>query len=124
MKTQEIEEAFSGRKILDGNNKSFDFEDLACSVVTFREIDQLNIIPSLMIHVLKNKNTNRSLNYAEMIIFRLMPQSAGWKNLIDFMDKNEITATLRWLKHIKDYSFVENCTDELRLAVELYESRC
>jgi len=120
MKPREIEEAFRKRNVLDHNAKSFDFEDLACSVVSLRDKDMLNLIPSLMIYVLENKQNKCAINYAEMIVFCLMPQPEGWSNIIESMDLDEISATLKWLNDIKDYSFVENCADELQLATDLF----
>ena len=120
MKPGEIEEAFRERNVIDCNAQSFDFEDLACSVVALRDKDMLNLIPSLMIYVLENKQNKCAINYAEMIVFCLMPQPEGWSNIIESMNLNEISATLKWLKDIKDCSFVENCADELQLATDLF----
>lgn len=123
MNSEEIEKAFCKRELLDQNDQAFNFEDLACSVVSLRDQDMLNYIPSLMIHVLNNKQNKRAINYAEMIVFCLMPQPKGWSNIIDSMDIAEVSVTLKWLLDIKDCSFVENCTEELQLAIDLFRTR-
>jgi hypothetical protein len=123
MNSEEIKKAFFKRELLDQNDQTFNFEDLACSVVSLRDQDMLNYIPSLMIHVLKNKQNKRAINYAEMIVFCLMPQPKGWSNIIDSMDIAEVSVTLKWLLDIKDCSFVENCTEELQLAIDLFRTR-
>lgn len=123
MKSEEIEGAFSGRKLMDRNAEYFNFEELACSVASLREEDQLNIIPSLMMYILDRKHNIRILNYSEMVIFRLMPQPPGWENLIDHMNNDEVAATLKWLKNIKNCSVVGYCNDELLAATKFFEER-
>ena len=121
MKAEEIETAFSER-VINRGVETCHFEDLACSMASLKEVDKLNILPSLMIYVLEKNDNRRALNYAEMIIFCLMPQSVGWEDLIDTMNRKEVLATLEWLMEIKNYSFVENCSEELLQALNLFES--
>lgn len=123
MNSSEIKLAFHKRKLLDQNDSDFNFEELSCVLVSLREQDMLNYLPSLMIYVLENKQSRSATNYAEMIIFCLMPQPEGWSSIIDSMDLPEVSATLKWLLNIKDCPFVENCTDELRLTTDLFRTR-
>jgi len=123
MNSLEIKEAFHKRELLDQNAEYFNFEEISCSVVSLREKDMLNYMPSLMIYVLENKENSSATNYAEMIVFCLMPQPEGWSSIIDSMDIAEVSVTLKWLLDIKDCSFVENCTDELQLVTELFRTR-
>lgn len=124
MNSSEIKNAFLRRELINSESADFNLEELACSLSLLRESDQLNIIPSLMIYILGNKFHIYGLNYAEMLVFRLMPQPSGWGNLIDHMDEGEISATLKWLEEIGDYSFVENCQDELRLTIQFFREHC
>jgi hypothetical protein len=121
MDAEEIENAFSGRKLIDRNSEFFNFEELACSMARLQEVYQLNIIPSLMIYILDHKDSIPIINYAEMVVFRLMPQPKGWANLIDHMNRDEISATLKWLKEVKNCSFVVYCADELLMATDFFE---
>ena len=123
MKAVEIEKAFSKRKLVDWNSNSFNFENLACTVTSLRETDMLNIIPSLMVYILEKRNEQNAIEYAEMVVFSLMPRQTGWENLVDYMNSEEVSATLKWLGHISDYAFVENCFEELQLATKLFEER-
>ena len=123
MKAEVIFDAFSQRKVLDREISSSEFEDMACDLARLRDCDQLKLLPVLMTYVLRHHNDERKINYAEMVVFRLMPQSPGWENLIDEMNKIEINATLEWLVSCKDFPFVTNCKEELGLAIELFNKR-
>lgn len=123
MKAAEIVKAFSRRKIINWKAESFNFEDLACTVTSLREEDMLNIIPALMIFILEKGGESSEIRFAEMVVFSLMPRPTGWSNLIDHMNRKEISATLEWLRYIRGYNFIENCDEELQLATELFNDR-
>lgn len=123
MKSLDVINAFSEREILDREISSSEFEDMACSLARLIERDQLNLLPLLMIYILKHQDDGRATNYGEMIVFCLMPQPDGWKNLIDDMSVAEVDATLKWLICAKNFPFSVNCMDELRLAIELFNER-
>lgn len=113
--------AFSERKIIDRKLSMSEFEDMACSLARLIESDQLKLLPILMAYVLRNNQDGVATNFAEMVVFRLMPQPNGWVNLIERMNKREVEATLEWLVSCEKFPFVENCKDELRLAIELFD---
>lgn len=123
MKGEEVIFAFSERKVLDRAISASEFEEMACSIARLRESDQLKLLPLLMVYVLQHQNDGWKTNYGEMIVFCLIPQPDGWGNLIDEMSDQEIKATLEWLVSCNDFPFAVNCTDELRLAIELFSER-
>jgi hypothetical protein len=123
MKAEDIVSAFSEREVLDRVICASEFEDMACSIARLRESDQLKLLPLLMAYVLDHQNDGWKTNYGEMIVFCLMPQPAGWANLIDEMNALEIKATLKWLVSCNDFPFAVNCMDELRLAIEWFSER-
>ena len=57
-------------------------------------------------------------------IFQATPAASAWlaEREIEMSDQ-EIKATLEWLVSCNDFPFAVNCTDELRLAIELFSER-
>lgn len=123
MKAKEVISAFSNRKVVQRAISASEFDDMACSIARLRDIDQLKLLPLLMAYVLQHQNDSWRTNYGDMLVYRFMPQPDGWGNLIDEMSDQEIKATLEWLVSCNNFPFAVNCTDELRLAIELFSER-
>lgn len=118
-----IRDAFSSRKVIELPESDAAFEELACSLVSLRDCDQLNVLPALMISLLEDEHLGSLSNYADMIIATLVPQPKGWSDLIDSMNPCEVSAVLEWLKFVKKYPFAEACSDELERAINFFEWR-
>lgn len=123
IRVEDIKDAFSSRNVIDLSESDAAFVELACSLVSLRDCDQLNVLPALMISLLEDESLGSVGNYADMIIATLVPQPKGWSNLIDSMIPCEVSAVLEWLKFVKRYPFAETCSNELERATDFYESR-
>lgn len=123
MRPIDVINAFSEREVIDRELRTCEFEDVACSLATLRESDQLKLLPILMAYVLRNHQNGAATNYGEMVVFRLMPQPDGWANLTESMSQQEVQATREWLIFCKNLPFAENCKDELLLTIKFFESQ-
>jgi hypothetical protein len=118
-----IIDAFYERGSSDREITALEFGNMATSLAQLSESYQIRQLPVLMAYVIRHGNNMRKTHFGDMVVYRLMPQPEGWKNLIDEMNAAEVDVTLEWLLTCKEFPFAVNCSDELRLAIELFNER-
>lgn len=118
-----IEAAFAGRKFVLAPKSEADFEEMACSLSKLNNTDQLNVLPALMIALIAGDLREDSKGFGDMIIYALMPQPDGWRNLIEDMNMNEIKCVAEWLGYVSNHKFSKVCANELRSAYTLFKER-
>jgi hypothetical protein len=123
MNSDSIRNAFSKRQIIKIPSSIHEFNDMACCLPRLQDIDQLNLLPSLMIAILDNPNLDGISNNCDMLVYRLMPQEKGWSNLIDEMNIDEIEITYKWLEYVRNYQFSNYCLNEFNQAIDFFKLR-
>ena len=119
-------DVFRNRPIINLPTNIEEFSEIASEFVRYEEKYQINILPALMVSLLRNSEFQKPRSMADMIVYGLdMPPAdlysqESTKKIYNLLKPEELKFFQMWILAIEEMDFVQVCRREYKRVVDFW----